>query len=100
MEDEPRNSQLPISTLRSDSFVPDTWNQKNKRLSVIMIDLPMIGGPPKIHNRADGVRCVTNIYKAEDISPYSPESVDSETLERLFEKENIVSPDHPIFQTK
>ena len=50
-------------------LVPDTWNQEDKRLSVISVDLPMIGGPPKIYRRADGVRCVINIYKIEESRP-------------------------------
>lgn len=80
-----QNSAPPISMLRSDSIVPDAWNQEEKRLPVILIELPMIGVHPTIHRRADGVRCVINIYKIEEPTMRDLESVDQSPFEKQLE---------------
>ena len=81
-----QNSAPPISSLRSDSLVPDSWNQTDKSLPVILADLPMIGGQPKVYTRTDGVRCAINIYKLEKPIQRDPESVNPELLEKLLEE--------------
>ena len=93
---EPKNSAPPISTLRSDSLVPDTWNQTDKRLPVILADLPMIGGHPKIHRRADGVRCAINIYTIEEPIRPDPELVNRELIEQLLKESSKPTDDSTL----
>lgn len=81
-----QNSAPPISMLRSDSMVPDAWNQEEKRLPVILIELPMIGVQPTIYKRADGVRCAINIYKIEEPIRPDPELVNRELIEQLLKE--------------
>ena len=80
-----QNSAPPISMLRSDSMVPDAWNQEEKRLPVILIELPMIGVHPTIHRRADGVRCAINIYEIEEPTIHGLESVEQSPFEKQLE---------------
>ena len=96
---ELKNSVPSISALRSDSFVPDTWNQMDKSLSVILVDLPMIGGHPKIYKRTDGVRCAINIYNIEEPIRLGPELVNRELIEQLL-KESSKPTENPLFQFK
>ena len=81
-----QNSTPPISTLRADSMVPDAWNQEDKRLPVILIELPMIGGHPTVHRRADGVRCAINIYQIEMPTIHDLDSLDQSPFETQLEK--------------